>query len=94
MLKSELIKRVATLNPELEHDTCALAVNTFIEELARHLEAHKRIELRGLGSFTVGQPLGGTRLNPYNGKPAGTPGKPRIRFRPSSTLANQILRDD
>lgn len=91
MVKSELIRRVAELNPGLRPEACEAAVDAFVEELAKHLEAHGRIELRGLGSFTVGEPMRGTRVNPRNGMHTDAPSKPRIRFRPSSTLAKRLL---
>lgn len=53
MTKSELIARLAELNPNLYHRDVERIVNCFFETIAEALAEGKRVELRGFGAFSV-----------------------------------------
>lgn len=90
MTKSELIRQIAALNPEMSISDSDAAVGAFFETMAIQLQQHGRIELRGLGTFWVGEPMRGSHVNPRTGQPSDAISKLRIRFRSSSTLSNRI----
>ncbi|MHA1601302.1 MAG: integration host factor subunit beta [Alphaproteobacteria bacterium] len=53
MTKSELIQRIAELNPHLYHRDVERIVTTVFEEISRALSRGDRVELRGFGAFSV-----------------------------------------
>jgi integration host factor subunit beta len=53
MIKSELIKRVASQNPNLFDRDIEKIVNAILEEMVKALRRGDRVELRGFGAFSV-----------------------------------------
>lgn len=53
MTKSELIQRIAELNPHLYHRDVERIVTTVFEEISSALSSGNRVELRGFGAFSV-----------------------------------------
>ena len=53
MTKSELIQRIAELNPHLYHRDVERIVSTIFEEITGALARGDRVELRGFGAFSV-----------------------------------------
>src|SRR5579872_3041355 len=53
MTKTELILRIAKLNPHLFHRDTEHAVATIFNEIADALAHGNRVELRGFGAFSV-----------------------------------------
>ena len=53
MTKSELIQRIAELNPHLYHRDVERIVTTIFEEITTALARGDRVELRGFGAFSV-----------------------------------------
>lgn len=53
MTKSELIQRIAELNPHLYHRDVVRIVNTIFDEISEALSRGNRVELRGFGAFSV-----------------------------------------
>ncbi|MFQ6017232.1 MAG: integration host factor subunit beta [Kiloniellaceae bacterium] len=53
MTKSELIQRIAELNPHLYHRDVERIVTTIFDEIAEALARGNRVELRGFGAFSV-----------------------------------------
>ena len=71
MLKTELIQRVAGMNPHLRVRDAEKIVNTIFGEMIAAMARGDRVELRGIGIFTV-------RVRP--GRP-GRKSKDRCRSR-------------
>jgi integration host factor subunit beta len=90
MVRAELIRRIAGANPQLPLATCKAIADTFFDTMSDHLARHGRIELRGFASFSVMPPSGGHKHNPRTGEPVDEATLARIRFRPSSVLAQAI----
>ena len=67
MTKSELIQRIAELNPHLYHRDVERIVSTIFDEISDALARGDRVELRGFGAFSV--KLRGPRIgrNPRTG---------------------------
>jgi integration host factor subunit beta len=53
MIKSELIQRIADLNPHLYQRDVEKIVNAILDEIVAALARGDRVELRGFGAFSV-----------------------------------------
>ena len=53
MIKSELIKRVASQNPHLYDRDIEKVVNAILNEMIEALRRGDRVELRGFGAFSA-----------------------------------------
>jgi len=67
MTKSELIQRIAELNPHLYHRDVERIVTTVFEEISAALARGDRVELRGFGAFSVKQRAARVGRNPRTG---------------------------
>ena len=67
MTKSELIQRIAELNPHLYHRDVERIVTTIFEEISEALATGDRVELRGFGAFSVKQRDARVGRNPRTG---------------------------
>lgn len=67
MTKSELIQRIAELNPHLFHRDVERIVSTIFDEVADALARGDRVELRGFGAFSVKQRGARIGRNPRTG---------------------------
>ena len=67
MTKSELIQRVADLNPHLYHRDVERIVTTIFDELSAALARGDRVELRGFGAFSVKRRGSRVGRNPRTG---------------------------
>ncbi|MCK4945322.1 MAG: integration host factor subunit beta [Alphaproteobacteria bacterium] len=68
MTKSELILRLAELNPHLYQSHAEQIVDTVFEEITKALVVDARVELRGFGAFSVKQRKARTGRNPRTGE--------------------------
>jgi integration host factor subunit beta len=53
MIKSELIKRIATQNPHMYQRDVENLINVILSEIVEALARGDRVEIRGFGSFSV-----------------------------------------
>lgn len=67
MTKSELIQRIAELNPHLYHRDVERIVTTIFEEISEALARGDRVELRGFGAFSVKRRDARVGRNPRTG---------------------------
>ena len=67
MTKSELIQRLAELNPHLYQRDVERIVSTIFEEISAALERGDRVELRGFGAFSVKNRPARVGRNPRTG---------------------------
>lgn len=67
MTKSELILRLAELNPHLYQRDVERIVSTIFDEIAGALARGDRVELRGFGAFSVKRRGARTGRNPRTG---------------------------
>lgn len=67
MTKSELIQRIAELNPHLYHRDVERIVTTIFDEIAEALARGDRVELRGFGAFSVKRRDARVGRNPRTG---------------------------
>jgi integration host factor subunit beta len=69
VIKSELVKRIATKSPLLSERGAEKIVNVMIDEVAAALARGDRVELRGFGIFSVHQRRPRAGRNPRTGAP-------------------------
>ncbi len=67
MTKSELIQRIAELNPHLYQRDVERIVSTIFDEIADALARGDRVELRGFGAFSVKERSARIGRNPRTG---------------------------
>jgi len=67
MVKSELILRLAELNPHLYQRDIERIVSTMFDEISTALADGDRVELRGFGAFSVKERAARTARNPRTG---------------------------
>jgi integration host factor subunit beta len=67
MTKSELIQRIAELNPHLYQRDVERIVTTIFDEVSHALSRGDRVELRGFGAFSVKRREARIGRNPRTG---------------------------
>jgi integration host factor subunit beta len=68
MTKSELIVKLAELNPHLYQSHAEQIVDTVFEEIIKALASGSRVELRGFGAFSVKKRKSRMGRNPRTGE--------------------------
>lgn len=68
MTKSELILKLAELNPHLYQSHAEQIVDTIFEEITKALANGSRVELRGFGAFSVKHRKARVGRNPRTGE--------------------------
>ena len=92
MVKSELIARLAELNPHLYQRDVERIVSTIFDEISMALARGDRVELRGFGTFSVKQRQPRTARNPRTGQ-AGLVGEKHIPFFKTGKELRERLND-
>ncbi len=90
MTKSELIQRLAELNPHLYQRDVERIVSTIFEEIAAALERGDRVELRGFGAFSVKRRGARTGRNPRTGEPVAVDEKCVPFFKTGKDLRERL----
>ena len=90
MTKSELIARIAELDPRLPHDDAVRIVETVFAEIAGALARGDRVELRGFGTFSVTRRAARTARNPRTGQAVEVLERLLPRFRTGKNLRARL----
>ncbi len=93
MTKSELIQRIAELNPHLYHRDVERIVTTIFEEISEALARGDRVELRGFGAFSVKQRDARIGRNPRTGAAVQVAEK-HIPFFKTGKLVRERMNDN
>lgn len=93
MTKSELIQRLAELNPHLFQRDVERIVSTIFEEVAGALARGDRVELRGFGAFSVKQRGPRVGRNPRTGEAVKVAEKFIPFFKAGKDLRERLNRD-
>lgn len=90
MTKSELIDKIAIMQPHLQYQDVEKAAKCIIEYMVQSLAKRRRVEIRGFGSFAMRyQPPRATR-NPKTGAAVASPAKHTIHFRTGKELRDRV----
>jgi len=86
VLRRELIQRVAAANLHLRASDVEKVVRTVFEEIVAAMARGDRVELRGIGAFTVRTRRGRPGRNPKSGAEVAVPEKRFPHFRPGKPM--------
>lgn len=90
MTRSELIDRLAQRFPQLVVKDAEEAVKVILGAMADALSQGDRIELRGLGSFSLNYRPPRLGRNPKSGETVHVPGKYVPHFKPGKELRERV----
>lgn len=89
-MRSELVAKLATENPNLSYGEVERVVDTIFEEISSALERGDRVELRGFGAFSArerGERMG---RNPRTGEQVKVEGKRAPFFKAGKELRARL----
>lgn len=90
MTKSELIARLAELNPHLYQRDVERIVTTIFDEIAESLAQGNRVELRGFGAFSIKKREARQGRNPRTGTSVSVSGKTVPFFKTGKQLRERL----
>ncbi len=90
MTKSELIQRIAEMNPHLYHRDVERIVTTIFDEISEALSRGDRVELRGFGAFSVKQRDARIGRNPRTGEAVSVSRKQVPFFKTGKQLRERL----
>ena len=93
MTKSELIQRIAELNPHLYHRDVERIVSTIFDEITAALARGDRVELRGFGAFSIKQREARVGRNPRTGEAVPVASKHVPFFKTGKQLRERLNTD-
>ena len=88
--KSDLILKIANLNPSIYQKDASKIVNAFFETITKALSKNERVELRGFGVFDVKKREARIARNPKNGAPVAVPAKNVPYFRMGKGMKDRL----
>ncbi|PIZ30763.1 MAG: integration host factor subunit beta [Alphaproteobacteria bacterium CG_4_10_14_0_8_um_filter_53_9] len=90
MTKSELVGRMSAKYPDLHAQDMERLVNTIFDEITDALAEGGRVELRGLGSFSVRERAARQGRNPRTGDTVLVPSKKVPFFKCGKELRQRV----
>ncbi len=90
MIKSELVRKLASEHPHLYPCDIEIIVSTILSTIAGALAQGERVELRGFGTFAVRTRRARQGRNPRSGETVAVPGKIVPAFRPSKEMHQRL----
>lgn len=90
MTRSELIRRLAERFPHFNQADAEAAVKTILEAISDALGEHRRIEIRGFGSFSVNVRPPRIGRNPKTGERVAVPEKAVPHFKAGTELRERV----
>jgi len=90
MIRSELVQKLAALNPGLTIQEVDRIVDIVFGSIGSRLADGGRVELRGFGAFTTRARQGRTGRNPRTGAAVVVPSKRVPHFKPGKEMRNRL----
>ena len=90
MIKSELVTRIAELNPHLYQRDAEILVNAVLDEIIDALANGDRVELRGFGTFSVKARDARQGRNPRTGAKVAVDGKAVPYFKSGKEMRDRL----
>jgi len=94
MTKSELIQRIADLNPHLYHRDVERIVTSIFDEISGALARGDRVELRGFGAFSIKHREARVGRNPRTGSAVDVSEKYIPFFKTGKQLRERLNTED
>jgi len=88
--KSDLIIKIANLNPSLYQKDANKIINVFFQTISKALSKNERVELRGFGIFDVKKREARIARNPKNGSAVAVPAKNVPYFRMGKGMKDRL----
>ena len=88
--KSDLIIKIANLNPSIYQKDATKIVNVFFDTITKALSKNERVELRGFGVFDVKKRKARIARNPKNGAAVAVPEKNVPFFRMGKGMKDRL----
>ena len=86
MIRSELVDRIAALNPHLYAKEAEAVVDAILGRIEAALVTGDRVEIRGFGTFAIREKLARHARNPRTGAPVGVEAKSGVHFKPAKGI--------
>jgi len=93
MIKSQLVLRIAEMNPHLYQRDVETVVNAILEEVTDALRRGDRVELRGFGAFSVKRRDARAGRNPRTGERVDVGEKAVAQFRAGKEMRQRLNLD-
>ncbi|MDA3869282.1 MAG: integration host factor subunit beta [Gammaproteobacteria bacterium] len=90
MMKSELIEMISRKQTHLAYKDVELAVKCLLGRMSNSLATGERIEIRGVGSFSLHFRPPRSGRNPKTGDSVSLPGKYVPHFKPGKELRERV----
>ncbi|MCJ2074103.1 integration host factor subunit beta [Methylobacterium sp. E-016] len=90
MIRSDLVLRLAALNPHLYEKDCVALVDAILGRISDALAAGDRVEIRGFGSFAVKEQRARQGRNPRHGVPVAVPAKTVLAFKAGKEMRDRL----
>jgi integration host factor subunit beta len=90
MIRSELVTRIAEMNPHLYGRECEAVVNTILGTIAEALAKGDRVEIRGFGAFTTTDQRARQGRNPRTGEPVAVAEKKNVAFKTGKKMRQRL----
>ena len=90
MIKSELVSRIATMNPHLYQRDVENIINAILDEIIEAMARGDRVELRGFGAFAARRREARIGRNPRTGEAVAVTVKAVPAFKPGKELRERI----
>jgi len=90
MVKSELLKKLCNLHPNILRKDIEKTVEIIFLEVAKALHGGRNIEIRGFGTFKTVKRKARVGRNPKNSKMVQIPEKNAIKWKMSKTFFNRL----
>ncbi|MGA0532109.1 integration host factor subunit beta [Hansschlegelia sp. KR7-227] len=94
MIKSELVARIASMNPHLYQRDVENIINAVLDEIVDALARGDRVELRGFGAFSVKARPARVGRNPRTGEHVPVDGKVVPFFKTGKEMRVRLNKDD
>jgi len=92
MNRSDLISRLAELQPQLQVKDAELGAKVIIDALSNTLSKGGRVEVRGFGSFSLNYRPPHNGRNPKNGAQVKVPAKYVPHFKAGKALRERVCK--
>ncbi|GJE43850.1 integration host factor subunit beta [Methylobacterium soli] len=90
MIKSDLVLRIAEMNPHLYERECEAVVKTILDRISEALAAGDRMEIRGFGAFSVTTTRARQGRNPRTGKSVAVAEKKNPHFKSGREMRKRL----
>lgn len=90
MIRSELVTRIAAMNPHLYEKECEDVVRAILNRITDALVAGERVEIRGFGAFSITELGARQGRNPKTGESVAVKEKKAVHFKAGKDMCQRL----